>query len=93
MNQVRQGQRSTQPTSATAPIVLPFDRVDSNMDDAPQEPANIHTHQVFMMAHIVTGHVSSNNTGCFPVTSNQGNAYVALFYTCNANANLVSPHQ
>jgi hypothetical protein len=56
------------------------------MDEVPQELANIHTHQVFMMTHIVTGRVSSNNTGRFPVTSNWGNAYMALFYINNANA-------
>jgi hypothetical protein len=56
------------------------------MDKVPQEPANIRTHHVFMTVHIVMGHISSNNTGCFLVTSNWGNAYVALFYIYNANA-------
>jgi hypothetical protein len=56
------------------------------MDDAPQELTNIRTHHVFMTVHVVTGRVSSNNTGCFPVTSNRGNAYVALYYIFNANA-------
>jgi hypothetical protein len=86
MNQVHQGQRSMQHTSATAPIVILSNRVISNMDDAPQEPANIRTHHVFMTVHIVTGGISSNNTQCFLVTSNQGNAYVALFYIYDANA-------
>jgi hypothetical protein len=88
MNQVHQGLRSMQPTSVTTPIVLPPNRVDSNMDDALQEPANICTHHIFMAVHVVTvtGHVSSDNTGHFPVTSNWGNAYVALFYIYNANA-------
>jgi hypothetical protein len=86
MNQVRQGQQFTQPTSAIAPFVLLSYRVESNMDNAPQEPANIRTHHVFMMVHVVTGRVSSNNTRRFPVTSNQGNAYIALFYIYDANA-------
>jgi hypothetical protein len=86
MNQVHQGLWSLQPTSATVPIVLLSNQVDSNMDDVPQEPANISTHHVFMTAHIVTGCTSSDNTGRFPVTSNQGNAYVALFYIYDANA-------
>ncbi len=55
------------------------------MDNAPQEPANICTHHVFMTVHIITGHVSSENTGRFLVTSNQGNAYALLFYIYNAN--------
>jgi hypothetical protein len=75
-----------QPTSATMPIVLLSDQVDSNMDNAPQEPANIRTHHVFMTVHVVMGHISSDNTGCFPVTSNWGNAYIALFYIYDANA-------
>ncbi len=87
MNQVRQGPGSTQPTSATTPIVLLSNRVNSNIDSAPQEPANICTHHIFMMVHIVTGRVSSDNTGRFLVTSNGGNAYVALFYDIyDANA-------
>ena len=79
MNQVHQGLRSMQPISATAPIVVLSDQGSSNMDNTPQELANIHTHQVFMTVHLVTGCVSSNNTGCFPVTSNLGNTFVALF--------------
>ncbi len=86
MNQVCQCLLSTQPTSVTAPIVRPSDQFGSNMDYAPQEPANICTHYVFMTVHVVTGCISSDNTGRFPVTSNRGNAYVALFYIYDANA-------
>jgi hypothetical protein len=86
MNQVCQGQRSTKPTTATVPIVLPSNQVNSNMEDMPQEPANIRTHHVFMMVHVVTGCIFSNNTRCFPVTSKWGNAYVAIFYIYDANA-------
>jgi hypothetical protein len=86
MNQVCQGQQSMQPTSATAPSVLPCNQVDSNMDNAPQEPANILTHHAFMMVHVITGCFSSDNTRCLPVMSNRGNAYLALFYIYNANA-------
>jgi hypothetical protein len=39
-----------------------------------------------MTVHFVTGCISSDNTGCFPVMSNRGKAYVALFYIYNANA-------
>ena len=86
MNQVRQGQWSTQPTTATALIFLSSNQVNSNMDNVPQELANIRTHHVFMKVHIVMGCISSNNTGHFPVTFNQGNAYIALFYVYDANA-------
>jgi hypothetical protein len=85
MNQVYQGQWSMQPTTATAPIVIPSDQVDSSMNNAPQELVNMRTHHVFMTVHVVVGCISSNNTGHFPVTSNQGNIYVALFYVYNAN--------
>jgi hypothetical protein len=56
------------------------------MDNVPQELANIHTHHVFMTVHVIMGRVSSSSTGHFLVTSNRGNAYVALFYIYNANA-------
>jgi hypothetical protein len=86
MNQVPQGLRSLQPTSATGPIVLPSNQVDSNMDNVTQKLANIRTNHVFMTVHAITGHVSSDNTRCFLVTSNQGSAYITLFYIYNANA-------
>jgi hypothetical protein len=86
MNQARQGLWSTQPKAATTPIVLPSNQVNSNMDDVPQETANICTHHVFLTVHIVIGRVSSDNTGRFLVTSNWGNAHVAVFYIYDANA-------
>jgi hypothetical protein len=91
MNQVCQGLRSTQPSTAIAPIVLPSDGVDSNMDNAPQKPASICTHHFFMTVHLVMGCISSDNTGCFLVTPNWGNAYIALLYIHDANAILSVP--
>jgi hypothetical protein len=85
MDQVQQGIQSTKPATAASPTVLPADCVDTNMDAAPQEPTNECTHHVFMTAHKVTGSVSSNQSGCFPITSNRGNMYVALFYVYNPN--------
>jgi hypothetical protein len=48
--------------------------------------ANICTHPVFMMVHVVMGRVSCDNTRRFPVMSNRGSAYVALFYIYDENA-------
>jgi hypothetical protein len=50
------------------------------MDAVPQEPTKERTHHVFMTIRKVMGSVSSNQSGRFPITSNHGNAYVALFY-------------
>jgi hypothetical protein len=55
------------------------------MEAAPQEPTNERTHHVFMTVHEVTGSVSSNQSGHFPVTSNCGNVYAALFYVYDPN--------
>ncbi len=55
------------------------------MDTAPQEPTNKRIHHMFMTVCKVTGSIFSNQSGCFPVTSNPGNAYVALVYVCNPN--------
>ena len=85
MDQVRQGIRSTKPATATSPIVLQANLVDTNMDAAPQEPTNKYTHHVFMTSRKGTGSVSSNQSGRFPVTSNRGNAYFALFYVYDPN--------
>jgi hypothetical protein len=85
MDQVRQGIRSTKPVAAASPIVLLADYVDTNMDAVPQEPTNERTHHVFMTVCKVTGNVSSDQSGCFPVISNHGNVYVALFYVHDPN--------
>jgi hypothetical protein len=39
-----------------------------------------------MTVHLVMGCISSINTRCFPVISNRGNTYAALFYAYDANA-------
>jgi hypothetical protein len=85
MDQVRQGIRSTKPATAASPIVRPANCVDTNMDAAPQEPTNKRTHHMFMTIRKVMGSISSNQSGCFPVASNGGNVYVALFYVYNPN--------
>jgi hypothetical protein len=85
MDQVRQGIQSTKLAAATSPIVLQANLVDTNMDAAPQEPTNECTHHVFMTVRKVTGSVSSNQSGCFPVTPNRSKVYVALFYVYNPN--------
>jgi hypothetical protein len=38
-----------------------------------------------MHTHAINGATSSNQTSHFPITSNQGNAYVLLFYVYDAN--------
>ena len=85
MDQVRQGQRSTKPAASSIPIVLPRNRVDSNMDPQPQQPSNERTQHVFLTVHDVTGSIASDQTGRFPVMSNRGNSYVALFYVFDPN--------
>jgi hypothetical protein len=85
MDQVRQGIQSTKLATAASPIVLPADCVNTNMDAAPQEPTNECTHHVFMTICEVTGSISSDQSGRFPVTSNCSNVYIALFYVYNPN--------
>jgi hypothetical protein len=55
------------------------------MEDTPQEPHNARTHFVFCQVRTISGVISSNQTGRFPVTSNRGHAYVVIFYIYNAN--------
>jgi hypothetical protein len=73
MDQVRQGRRSSKRASSSIPIVLPHDRVDSNMDTPPQQPSNERTQHVFLAVHDFTGGIASDQTGHFPITSNRGN--------------------
>ncbi len=48
------------------------------MADAPQAPLNARTNHIFMQIHAINGVISSDQTGCFPITSNRGNAYVGI---------------
>jgi hypothetical protein len=85
MDQVRQGQHSTKRASSSIPVVLPHNRVDSNMDTPPQQPSNKRTQHIFLTVHDFSGGIASDQTGRFSVTSNRGNAYLALFYIFNPN--------
>ena len=55
------------------------------MEDAPQELHNARTHFVFFQVHTISGSISSDQTGCFPVTSKWGHVHVVIFYIFDAN--------
>ena len=50
-----------------------------------QEPFNARTHFIFMTIIEISGMLFSNQLGWFPVTSNRGNKYIAIFYKYDAN--------
>jgi hypothetical protein len=87
LDQVRQGTRSTQPRTPTGATIhtMPGLHIDDHMANAPQAPLNARTNLVFMQIHAIDGVISSDQTGRFPITSNRGNAYVAVFYIYDAN--------
>jgi hypothetical protein len=85
MDQQCQGVQSTQPTPTTVPLRVP-DIFDDPMEDVPQEPPNACTHFIFMAIYEINGNLFINQSGCFPITSNRGHAYVVVFYIFNANA-------
>jgi hypothetical protein len=39
-----------------------------------------------MAIYKINGNLFTNQTGCFPITSNHGHAYVVVFYIFDANA-------
>jgi hypothetical protein len=43
------------------------------------------TNLVYMRIHDITGQIFMDQTGRFPVTPNQGHAYLVIFYVYNAN--------
>jgi hypothetical protein len=84
MDQSHQGQCST---SSSAPASTP---PFTSLDDTNNDILPIHikeglTNLVFMVIHEITGEVFTNQTGCFPITSNHGHAYVVIFYIYDAN--------
>jgi hypothetical protein len=64
---------------------MPNLHIDNHMVEAPQAPLNARTNHVFMQVHAIDDVISSDQTGRFPITSNQGNAYVVVFYVYDAN--------
>ncbi len=61
---------------------------NNSLDDEYVLPGHIDkglTNLVFMVIHDITGLVFSNQTGCFPITSNRGHAHLVIFYIYNAN--------
>ncbi len=81
MDQSCQGQCSTSspPPAETA--------LHSTHDNANNDllPFQIEVRFVFMVIHDITGQVFTNQTGCFPITSNHGHVYLVIFYIYNAN--------
>jgi hypothetical protein len=84
MDQQHQGVQSTQPTPTTVPLQVP-NNFNDPMEDVPQEPLNTRTHFVFMATYEINGNLFTNQTDCFPITSNHSHAYVVVFYIFKAN--------
>jgi hypothetical protein len=82
MDQTRQGQHSTQPNPTNASNA--HNLLDNN-DALPDHIDKGLTNLVFMVIHIITRLVFSNQTGCFPITSNRGYTYLVIFYIYDAN--------
>ncbi|KAL7481872.1 hypothetical protein ACHAW6_007552 [Cyclotella cf. meneghiniana] len=77
LDQCRQGIRSTK---SQAVITIP-----DPMEKPQQLPLNDKTNIVFITMVDIQGHLFTDQTGCFPLTSNRGNNYVVIFYTVDAN--------
>ncbi len=82
MDQTHQGQQSMQPyptsTSDATNLLDDNNVLNDHIDESL-------TNLVFMVIHDITGLVFSNQTGCFPITSNRGHVYLVIFYIYNAN--------
>ncbi len=80
MDQRRQGIRSTKSSHAKNP----HDNIDT-MEIPDQAKNNDKTNMVFITIAKTEGQLFTDQTGCFPVTSNRGNNYIVLFYVIDAN--------
>ena len=80
LKQDRQNIRSTKPSITTAPLVLP-------RQHAP--PSRFH--QVFVDTFELTGKVSTDQTGRFPVTSGRDSKYLMVLYYHDSNAIILEP--
>ena len=55
------------------------------MEEVPQFPNNDRSHHVYMKITDLDGKLYSNQTGCFPITSNRGSCYVVILYSVDGN--------
>ena len=80
LKQDGQNIRSTKPSIATAPLVLPN-----------QHAHPFRSHQVFVQTVELTGKVSTDQTGRFTVTSSRGSKYLMVLYDHDSNAIIPEP--
>ena len=82
LKQDRQNIRSTKPSIATAPLVLPI-----------QHAPPARSHQVFVTTVELTGKFSTDQTGRLPVTSSRGIKYLMFLYDHDINVIIPKPKQ
>ena len=70
MYQQRQGTRSTKP--------IPIK--PATMEEVPRLPNNERSHHVYMTITDLDGNLYSDQTRCFPITSNCGNCHIVILY-------------
>jgi hypothetical protein len=63
---------------------------DHDYTTVPQEADKTATYQVFTSIES-TGRIYTDQTGCFPVRSSQGNNYILVAYDYDSNAILTEP--
>jgi hypothetical protein len=80
MDQKQAGIRSTKSSRASN-----SDSELNHMDKHEQAPNNDKTNMVFMTIVEVEGQLFTDQTGRLPVTSNQGNNYIVVFYAVDPN--------
>ena len=80
LKQYRQNIRSTKLSVAAAPLVLPS-----------QQAPPARSHQVSVEKIKLTGKVSTDQTGRFPVTSIHGSKYLMVLYDHDSNAIIPKP--
>ena len=80
LKQDQQNIRSTKPSIATAPLVLPS-----------QNAPPVRSHQVFVDTVKLTGKVSTDQTGRFSVTSSRVSKYLMVLYNHNRNKIIPEP--
>ena len=80
LKQDQQNKRLTKPSIATAPLVLPS-----------QHAPPARSHQMFVETVELTGKVSTDQTGRFPVTSSRGSKYLMVIYYHDSNAIIPEP--
>jgi hypothetical protein len=88
---MKQTKHEEKNTAQPDPITLsPTSHTDTNTAPVAENP-NLRTHHTYIRGYDVTGEITTDLPGPFPITSANGHKYILVLYDYDRNAILIEP--